>query len=96
MTGPVVARVSKPWRPLLFGVCLLVATACGEARRPSLSLAAYLEVAEVEGEVESLGADLRIPAGASLTYHFAIPDEARLVGNATSRGDAVARVNLLD
>jgi len=79
--------------PLFLAVtCLCQVLACSEPPRTTLALADHFDAALLEGQVERLDAGLRIPAGASITYHFPVPSDARLEGEVTSRGGATARI----
>lgn len=93
MIAPILARVAKLWGLLAMAACLSNA-ACGGERRSVLSLPEQLGVAEVVGNPQALAADLRIPAGSVVSYHFPLPEGARILGMVSSHGGAVARVEI--
>lgn len=109
MIEPILGSVPKPCLLLLLAGIVSAGAACGKEPRTSLFLSEHLEVAQLErveregggegedGEerdAEAIGEDLRISSGGRVTYHFPLPDEARLVGTGVSDGGAGAQVEI--
>ena len=88
-------------RRLLLVTCTLAFLACREdsastVEQVRIDLVDQLPVAEAAGKVERLDGDspsaFRLYADSNVTYHFAVPAGARLVGEVIGSGDSLAQV----
>ena len=88
-------------RTLLLVTCTLAFLACREesastVEQVRIDLVDRLPAAEVAGKVEPLNGDspsaLRLYADSDVTYHFAVPAGARVVGEVIGSRDSLAQV----